>query len=362
MKVPFNDLEPSLRTARPGIEAALRRVLSNGRFILGPEVAAFEKEFARAAGTPYCVGTASGTDAITLALMALGIGKGGEVLTSALTAYPTITGIARSGARPVLVDVRPEDGLMDPAAAARAVTPRTKAIVPVHLYGQSCDMAPLLRLARAKNLKIVEDCAHAAGASYRGRNAGASGDCGAFSFYPTKNLGALGDAGAVTTRHEEIYRRLLRLRDYGRAGGNFVEPGINSRLDEMQAAILRVKLRRLKGWVRERRRLAQMYRDRLPPEICFEEHEDRRQAYYVFAVKVPRRAKIIRALKSRGIAALVHFPRPVFREKAFAWPAAGRFPHASRLAREVLSLPFFPGMTQAQVLYTVRCLNESLGR
>lgn len=360
--IPFHDLRTSLRKIEPEVEAAIRRVLSSGRFILGPELEKFESEFARYTGAPYCAGVGSGTDAITLSLKALGIGKGDEVITSALTAYPTITGIAGAGARPVLVDVRQEDGLIDPALVEKLITSRTKAIVPVHLYGQCCDMQALIRLARRHSLKIVEDCAQSAGATCGNRHSGTYGDCGAFSFYPTKNLGALGDGGAVITKNAAVYRKVLSLRDYGRVGSRFVEEGVNSRLDEIQAAVLRVKLKRLERWIQERRSLAKTYEDHLSPDFYFADHQDRRHVYHLFPVRVPRRRAVIKELKSKGISIGVHYARPVFEEKAFRWPVRGPFTHATRICREVLSLPLFPGMTRRQVLYVIRCLNEALRR
>ena len=360
--IPFHDLKPLTGPLVPALHRAFRRVLARGRFILGQETALFEKEFAPFLGVPYCVGVGSGTDAITLALLALDIGPGDEVITSALTAYPTITGICQAGAHPVLVDVRADDGLMDPVLVRRAVSRRTKAIVPVHLYGQSCDMTPLLRTARQYGLKIVEDCAQSTGALYDQRPTGSMGDCGAFSFYPTKNLGAFGDAGAVTTSRPAVYRRLLRLRDYGRgARGAFLEPGINSRLDEIQAAFLRVKLTRLEGWIRARRRLAARYRQ-LGPKLCLAEQKGQHHAYHLFVVRVPHRSRVVSRLRAKGIGTAVHYPRPVNREKAFCWPQRGRFVQAEKLSREILSLPLYPGMTGLQVRSVMRGLNESLER
>ncbi len=361
--IPFNDLKLSSKGLQSALSGAFQKTLNRGAYILGSETAHFEKDFARYIGAPYCVGVASGTDAITLSLKALGIGEGDEVITSALTAYPTITGISQSGARPVVVDVCPEDGLLNPKLVKKALSRKTKAIVPVHLYGQSCDMEPLLQLSRQRGVKIVEDCAQSAGALYQGRKTGSWGDCAAYSFYPTKNLGAIGDAGAVLTRHFSVYQKLLRLRDYGRTKENlFSEKGMNSRLDELQAALLRVKLPRLEGWVQQRRNLANEYRKCLPDVVFLKEHKGRRHAYHLLVVKVPNRKRVMKFLAARGIQSRVHYARPVQNEKAFTWPVSEKCVQASQLCREVLSLPFYPGMTDSQVHYVSRCLREALNR
>lgn len=364
VRIPFNDLKLSQRAVSSALSEAFQRHARGGTYILGPEVERFEKGFARFTGARYCVGVGSGTDAITLSLRALGIGPGDEVITSALTAYPTITGICQSGAVPVVVDVRSGDGLLDPALVKKAVSRRTKAIVPVHLYGQSCDLKPLMAVAKEHGLKVVEDCAQSAGALYRGRKTGVWGDCGAYSFYPTKNLGALGDAGAVITRHFSVYQKLLRLRDYGRTkDGTFLESGgMNSRLDELQAALLRVKLKGFEKAVLRRRKLAEFYKDHLPPEIFLEEHQDRRHAYHLLVIRVPCRDEVMKKLAAKGIQTRIHYARPVCSEKAFCWPVRGKVANAASLCKSVLSLPLYPEISEAQMDYVIRGLHEVLGR
>lgn len=363
VRIPFNDLKLSQKAVQGALSAAFRNFLESGSYILGSEVRGFEKDFARYTGARYCVGVGSGTDAITLSLKALGIRPGDEVITSALTAYPTITGIRQSGAVPVVVDVCSRDGLMDPAFVQKAITRRTRAIVPVHLYGQSCDMKPLLKLAGRRNLKIVEDCAQSAGALYKGRKTGVWGDCGAYSFYPTKNLGALGDGGAVVTKHFSVYQKLLRLRDYGRTQTNhFQEDGMNSRLDELQAALLRVKLHQLEKWVRQRRSLVKRYQKSLPDVVFLKENKGRKHAYHLLVVKIPNRSRVVKFLAAKGIQVRVHYERPVHAERAFVWPVPEKCTNAYQLCRQVLSLPLYPGMTESQVHYVTRCLREALNR
>ena len=269
----FNEFKREYEAIRTEIDAALRRVLDSGWYILGKEGEAFEREFADYLGVRHCVGVANGTEAIALALRGMDIGPGDEVITTDMTAFATVTGIVQAGATPVVVDVRPEDGLMDERLIEAQITPRTKCIVPVHLYGQSCDMDAILRIARAHGLKVMEDCAQAAGTTYRDRKAGGWGDCAAYSFYPTKNLGAYGDGGAITTNDDATAERLRSLRNYGQTVRYHHEyEGINSRLDEMQAAILRVKLHHLDAWNARRRAIAARYRAGLTAVECLTEH------------------------------------------------------------------------------------------
>jgi len=256
----FNDFVSEYQAIKPEIDQAIMGVLQRGWFILGEEVALFEEELAGFLGVKHCVGVASRTDALTLSLLALDIQAGDEVITANMTAFPTVTGIMNSGATPVVVDVRPQDSLIDPRAIRRHITSKTKAIIPVHLYGQSCDMEAIRKIASDYNLRIVEDCAQACGAEYGGEKVGGIGDCGAFSFYPTKNLGAYGDAGAVVTKDENLAQRLRLLRNYGQSSRyHHVANGLNSRLDELQAAILRVKLRHLETWNEKRVAIGEWY-------------------------------------------------------------------------------------------------------
>ncbi|NTU73618.1 DegT/DnrJ/EryC1/StrS family aminotransferase, partial [Candidatus Roizmanbacteria bacterium] len=258
--IQLNDFKREYKALKTEINAAIKRVLQSGWYILGPEGEAFEKEMAAYLGVKYCVAVGNGTDAITLALIAQGVGEGDEVITTNLTAFPTITGITRSGAQAVTADIDPHTGLINPAEIEKLITKKTKAIVPVHLYGQMCDIKPIMAIARKYNLIVVEDCAQAIGARQGAKTAGTIGTAGCLSFYPTKNLGAFGDGGAVITNSKQVYQKLLMLRNYGqRVRYYHDEQGINSRLDELQAAILRVKLKHLPNMIERRREIARFY-------------------------------------------------------------------------------------------------------
>lgn len=348
--VPFTDFKAHVRGVRAEIDAAIARVLESGWFILGPEGEAFEREMAEALGGGHCVGVGNGTDAIQLALEALGIGEGDDVVTSPLTAAFTALAIQRAGARPVFADVDEETLTLSPPAAEKAITPRTRALVPVHLYGHPAAMDELLGLAQARGLHVVEDACQAHLARYRGRTAGTLGEVGALSFYPTKNLGALGDGGAVLTRSDALAVRVRQLRNGGQ-GEKYRHdlPGINSRLDEMQAAVLRVGLRHLEAWTERRRALAALYAAelegtdlRLPREQSWA-----RAVWHLFVVRHPRRDALQEALRRRGVGTIVHYPVPLHVMKAFASSGgrAGDFPVAERACGEILSLPLHPSMT-----------------
>jgi dTDP-4-amino-4,6-dideoxygalactose transaminase len=358
----FDNFNPQYAAIKEEIDTAVRRVLESGWFILGQEVEAFEREFARYIGCRYCVGVASGTDAIALSLAALDIGGGDEVITTDMTAFPTIAAIVQAGALPVPVDISPDDGLIDPDKIEAKITTRTKAVVPVHLYGQSCDMDPICGIARKHRLKIVEDCAQSVGAAYKERKTGAIGDVSAFSFYPTKNLGAYGDAGAVTTDDEAVYNKLLQLRNYGQRTRYYHDtPGINSRLDEMQAAVLRVKLEHLDRWTRQRRRHAAYYRQHLNSVACLKENPYGEPVYHLFVVKTPHRDRMLEYLKANGIQCLIHYPVPIHRQKAF--PTRGLqddnlYPHTGRFAHEIFSIPLYPELTAEQREKIVETINR----
>lgn len=345
---------------KKAVDVAVRRVLESGSYILGSEVAAFEAEFAGWLGNGdpglRAVGVASGTDALHLALRALGIGPGDEVITTAFTAVGTVAAIELAGATPVLADIDPETFTLDPASAERAVTPRTRAIVPVHLYGAPAALDDLLELARRRNLRVVEDCAQAHGATHRGRRVGTFGDIGAFSCYPTKNLGALGDAGIVVTGDADLADRLRRLRQYGwdenRLSGF---QGINSRLDALQAAVLRAKLPGLDAANAERRRIAAAYdaalhgvEERIRPPRTREGDE---HVYHLYTVRSPERDRLRAFLASRGIETRMHYDVPVHVQPAYRGRLAGSdaLPETLRAAREVLSLPMFPGLSGENV-------------
>ena len=359
--IPFNDLKPLHGLLAGELEAATKRVLHSGWYILGPELEAFEQAFAAYHGVSHAVGVANGTDAIELALRALRIGPGDEVITVAHTAVATVCAVERTGATPVLVDVDEATFTMDPAAAAAAVTPRTKAIVPVHLYGHPADMGPLLELTARHGLAVVEDCAQAHGARFGGRLVGTMGHLGAFSFYPTKNLGAYGDGGAVVTSDPALAERVRRLRNYGQEDRyHHAERGQNSRLDEMQAAILRVKLAHLDEHNAVRRRLAGEYSRRLTGVITPVCRPGADPVFHLYVVRHPHRDALMSALKERGIGTLIHYPVPVHLQEGYRdlGYAPGSLPVTERFAREILSLPLYVGLTPENVARVADAVNE----
>lgn len=356
LKIPFNNLKPQYALLKGEIDAAVARVLESGWFILGPEVRAFEEEFAAWLGVAHTVGVASGTDAIHLALRACGVGPGDEVITVAHTAVATVAAVEMAGATPVLVDVDAETYTMDPAACEAAVSPRTKAILPVHLYGHPADMAALGEVARRHKLHLVEDCAQAHGARLNGQMAGTLGDIACFSFYPTKNLGAFGDGGAVVTNDGALAERLRLLRNYGQTSRYRHESrGFNSRLDEMQAAILRVRLAHLDEFNAMRRRLALIYAAHLDPRRVTPpiERPEAYHVYHLYVIRAPteRRGALCRHLEGGGIGTLIHYPTPVHRQPAYAdlgYPP-GRLPITERIAEEIVSLPLYIGLSEEAV-------------
>jgi dTDP-4-amino-4,6-dideoxygalactose transaminase len=356
LRIPFAAVAP--REDTEAVYAAIQRVIASGWFVLGPEVEGFEREFAAASGSRHAVGVGTGTDAIALALRALGIGAGDEVITTPLSAAYTALAILMTGARPVFADIDPERLTIDPAAAAAAVTPRTRAIVPVHLYGQAADMTALERVASRHGLAIVEDCCQAHLATSGGRPVGTIGAAGAFSFYPTKNLAALGDGGAVVTGDAALAARIARLRNGGQTDRyHHEEPGVNSRLDELQAAVLRARLPFLKGWTERRRRLASRYRDRLQPAaaVTVPREFDPGHVYHLFVVRATtgpagsRRSALQAHLHASGIDTLVHYPVPLPLQNAFAGSDPADCPRATAACSEVLSLPLYPGLGEPDV-------------
>ncbi|HEY7514938.1 MAG TPA: DegT/DnrJ/EryC1/StrS family aminotransferase [Vicinamibacteria bacterium] len=366
--VPFADFAAHLAPIRAEIDAALARVLDSGWFILGPEVEAFERELAAAVGAPQAIAVGNGTDALELALTALDVGPGDEVVTSPLTAAFTAMAVLSVGARPVFADVDPETLNVSPEAVARAITPRTKALMPVHLYGHPADLDPILALGRERGLPVLEDACQAVGALYKGRAVGTLDGLGALSFYPTKNLGALGDGGAVLVSDRERAERLRKLRNGGQTDRyRHVLMGRNSRLDEMQAAVLRVGLRHLHDWTERRRALAEIYKRELEgaPVRLLREQPYARSVYHLFVVRHPRRDALAAALKEQGVGTLVHYPIPLHLQPAFSafGGRPGDFPVAERAAGEVFSLPFYPEMADGQaraVAAAVRRASEAL--
>lgn len=336
------------------LQAAFERVVRDSSFILGEEVDRFEEEFAAYCGTSTCVGVASGTAALTVALIAAGVGPGDEVIVPAYTYIATALSVLHCGATPVFCDVEEGTGLIDADAAAAAISPRTAALMPVHLYGQMCDMDALTRLADRYGLLICEDAAQAHGATYRGRRAGSFGTAAGFSFYPSKNLGALGDAGAICTNDPQLAARARQLRHLGqRAKGEHVIAGYNERLDGLQAALLRVKLPHLDGWNARRRELAGLYRELLADEVgLLEERPESPCVYHLFPIRVGRRDEVSERLDRDGIACGVHYFPALHEQPPFAALAAdsplarGR---SSRWAREELSLPIYPELQIEEV-------------
>lgn len=349
--IPLVDLQRGHDQLGVALREAADRVLRSGRYILGPEVEAFEREFAAWVGCRACVGVASGTDAITLALRALGVGPGDEVITVSHTAVATVAAIVNTGARPVLVDIDERSYTMDVGACARAIGPRTRAIVPVHLYGHPAAMHGILELARQYDLRVVEDCAQAHGAYYQGQKVGTWGDCAAFSFYPTKNLGALGDGGAIVTNDLELAERVRLLRQYGWRERYVSEiHGTNSRLDELQAALLRVKLRELDRWNAERCNLAARYTAHLKNYVVTPwMAQECKHVFHLYVIRVKERDELMKWLREREIGCGVHYPLPVHMQPAYVEYSHMSLPATEQVTQEIVSLPMFPGLREDEV-------------
>ena len=351
------------RTYQAEIDAAIQRVLDSGRYMLGPEVEAFEQSFAEYCEAEYAVGVGSGTEALHLALKALDVGSGDEVITVSHTAVATVSAIELAGARPVLVDVHPESYTLAPEALAAALTARTKAIIVVHLYGQAADLEPILEIARSRGVWVIEDCAQAHGATYRGHQVGSYGDLGCFSFYPTKNLGAIGDGGMVVTQDPALAGRVRLLRQYGwRERYISSVSGWNSRLDELQAAILRVKLRYLDEDNAKRRQWASLYGENFrnsqviaPPDMSYGQH-----VYHLYVVRSKQRDRLKRFLADRGIQTAIHYPVPVHLQPAYCCLGykPGSLPATEYLAHEILSLPMFPELSEEEVGFVAQSVLE----
>ena len=348
-RVPFMDLRPG--PDAEAVHAAIQRVIDRGWFILGPELSAFEDEFAAAMGGTHAVGVGTGTDAIALLLRGLGVGPGDDVVTAPLSAAYSALAIMMACARPVFSDLDPQRLTLDPRAAEAAITPRTKAIMPVHLYGQPADMTAFEAMAARHHLLLIEDACQAHGATCDGRAVGTFGAGAAFSFYPTKNLGALGDAGAIVTRDAALAERLKRLRNGGQIDRyNHVELGVNSRLDEMQAAVLRARLPRLSGWTSTRRQLAARYRAQLSgSSVVVPPERDPGHVYHLFPVRAANRDRVRASLTASGVETLIHYPIPLPKQEAMAAAHPADCPIATRVAGEILSLPLHPRMAMSDV-------------
>jgi dTDP-4-amino-4,6-dideoxygalactose transaminase len=356
--IPFLDLKAQYREIKPQVDAAVARVIESAQFVLGPEVAAFEERFAAYCGVRHCVAVNSGTSALQLALLAAGVGPGDEVITVSMTFVATTAAILYCGAKPVFVDVDPDTWTMDPNLVKAAITPRTKAILPVHLHGLMADMDPIIEVADRAGLFVIEDAAQAHGSEYRCLRAGSMGDIGCFSFYPGKNLGAYGEAGAAVTNSSDLARQLALLRDWGQDSKyNHVLPGYNFRMDGIQGAILNVKMAYIESWTEARQVVASHY-DRLlarlqfkrpaPPPHC-------RHVYHVYAVEVEHRDQVQKALSAAGIGTGIHYPVPVHLQKAYGELGYGRgdFLVTEAIANRFLSLPIYAELQPEQVANVV---------
>jgi dTDP-4-amino-4,6-dideoxygalactose transaminase len=361
--IPFLDLKAQYREIGPEIEAAVVRAIGSAQFVLGPEVAAFEERFASYCNVRHCIAVNSGTSALHLALLATGVGPGDEVITVSMTFVATTAAILYSGAKPVFVDVDPVTWTMNPSLIEAAITPRTKAILPVHLHGLMANMDAIMEIARRHDLVVIEDAAQAHGAEYKGRRAGSIGDVGCFSFYPGKNLGAYGEGGAVVSNHSEFAQRISLLRDWGQESKyNHVVHGYNYRMDGIQGAVLNVKMNYIEAWTEARRSIASSYdhllekcrcRRPAPPPHC-------RHVYHVYAVGLARRDEAQKALQAAGIGIGIHYPVPVHLQKAYAslGYGAGDFPITELLANQFLSVPIYAELRPEQVSEVVMELEK----
>jgi dTDP-4-amino-4,6-dideoxygalactose transaminase len=364
LKVPYLDLKAQYHSIKPEIDAAISKVLESSEFVLGSEVASFEREFAAYCGTSECIALNSGTSALHLALLAAGVGPGDEVITVPFTFVASVAAVLYAGARPVMVDIDPRSFTLDPAAIEAAITPRTKAILPVHVYGQAADMDPIMDAARRHKLVVIEDAAQAHGATYKGKPVGSIGDIACFSFYPTKNLGAYGEGGAVTTSNAGYASKVRMLRDWGQDRKyHHVLRGYNYRMEGLQGAILRVKLRHLEQWTEARRGIASKYNLLLadcgverPVEMPWARH-----VYHVYTLRTDERDGLQAALAADGIQTAIHYAEPAHLQPAYADLGYGRgsFPHAEAAAQQVLSLPIYPELSPEAVAVVARAVKKA---
>jgi len=363
IKVPYLDLPAQMKPLRKEIDAAIARTLDNCSFCLGPDVVQFEKNFAKFCGADYCIAYNSGTSALHIALMLLNVGPGDEVITTPTTFVATSWAISYVGAKPVYVDIDDATFNLDPAQVEKAITPRTKCILPVHLYGHPVDLDPLLAIAKKHNLPIVEDAAQSHAAKYKGKVVGTFGAMSCFSFYPGKNLGAYGEGGAIVTNDAAFNARARSLREHGSTQRYYHdEVGFNYRMEGIQGAVLGIKLKHLDTWTRERRRIAQRYHEllaetplQLPREAAYAE-----SAYHLYVIRHPRRDDLKKHLEENGIGCALHYPVPLHLQKCYASLGykPGDFPVAEKAARECLSLPVFPELSEAQVLRVAEVIKD----
>jgi dTDP-4-amino-4,6-dideoxygalactose transaminase len=363
--IPFVDLKIQYQSLKAEIDEAIQSVINRSAFILGEEVELFESAWAEFCHTKFCISVGNGTEALHLALWAAGIKTGDEVLAPANTFVATLSAISACGAKPVLVDINPQYYTIDTQALESKITPRTKAIIPVHLYGQCAAMDEILALAVKHKLTVIEDACQAHGALYKGKPAGSMGTLGCFSFYPSKNLGAYGDGGAIITNDESLAAKIKALRNYGKVGDNYQITGTNSRLDGIQAAILRVKLKYLPLWNEQRRANAALYQEHLqnsglilPQEAPYNQH-----IYHCYVVRHKHRDELLAYLRAQGIMAQVHYNQPLHLLEAYQdlGYQSGEFPQAEAVCREILSLPIFPELTPEQITEISKAIKEVSG-
>ena len=361
MTIQIFDYLSIYQNIRKEVLAAADDVLKSGKLILGPQTSAFEIEFAQLVGAKYCIGVTSGTVALHLAMWAIGLGPGDEVITVSNTCPPTISAIRLCGAEPVFVDVSPVDLLIDPAKVEQAITPRTRAIVSVHLWGHPTDIDSLRALAKRYNLTIIEDCAQSQGAYYQGRHTGVIGKVGCFSFYPTKNLGAYGDAGAIITNDEQLAEKIRLMRMYGYTHPNYSElEGMNARIAELQAAILRVKMKYLSAWLKRRKEIAAYYLTEIKnPHLTLpHNYSDREPAYHQFVIRCQDRDKVIAALEKNDISYGIHYPTPVHLMPPYQKYSAD-LPVCEKAASEILSIPVHEALTDSEVEKIIKVLQNT---
>lgn len=362
--IPTNDFARRYRAHKKVIDRAIATVLASGRFVMGPELAKFEKRFALEVGTRHALGVHSGTDALYLALKALGVGAGDEVITVAHTATPTVSAIRLAGATPVFADINAATYNMDPAGIGERITAKTKVILPVHLYGYPAEMGEIMKIARKHKLFVLEDCAQAMGAMHQGRNVGTFGEISAWSFYPTKNLGTFGDGGAVATDDERLAERVRMIRQYGEVERykNKLE-GVNSRLEEIQTAVLNWGLPKLPAWNKSRQKIALRYIKELrglPIALPFAGDKNHKHAWHLFVIRTERRDELQKHLKERGIETGVHYPTPIHLQEAYRFLGykKGDLPVSERATEEILSLPIFPELTSKEQSVVIGAIKD----
>jgi dTDP-4-amino-4,6-dideoxygalactose transaminase len=362
MRIPLVDLKKQYRGIKEEVLVEIGKALDGMQLFLGNNVQTFESDFAAYCGSKFAIGVGSGTDALHVALLACGVGPGDEVITVSHTFIATVEAIVLTGARPVLVDIDPDTYNMDPNQLERMINKRTKAIIPVHLYGHPADMAPILELARIHRLKVIEDACQAHGAEYRGRRTGSLGDVGCFSFYFTKNLGAYGESGMITTSDPDIAKQCRMLRDHGQ-NAKYVHTvfGINGRLDEIQAAVLKVKLPHLDEWLEKRRSLANVYNATLPSSILKpQEMSWAKHVYHLYVIRTPKRDELRAWLETKGVGTGMHYPIPIHLQEAWRQYGGGDYslPITERITKEIISLPMYPELSHDEVRYVCDCIRE----